>query len=76
MLFCNRVVGDHRVNISRIDKERITRPAQALNVCIRVPVRLADNADGVAEVFHPTGNQGGAKRRMVYIGIPGYQDKV
>ena len=67
---------DHGIDIARGDQERQAGRSQAAKAFDASPVRLWDQTDAVPPAFQQAGNQRGAERWVIHVGITGEEDKV
>ena len=70
------IVGDHRVDVPRVDHKAVLRPAEAGVVVVIAPIRLGDNPDGKPLRLDHPGDNRRPEARVVDIGVAGDEDKV
>ena len=67
---------DHRIHISGGDKKAKTRFTENRNAVLVLPVRLGDDADGIAVRLKHAADNRRTERGMVHVGISDDIDKV
>ena len=76
VLFRHSIMIDHGIHISGGDKKAKTRFTENRNAVLVLPVRLGDDADGIAVRLKHAADDRRAERGMVHVGISDDIDKV
>ena len=71
-----RVVVDHAVHVPCADRKEQSRPAKALPILARLPVRLTDQSDAIPSRLEDPSEDRHRETRVIDVSVPGDEDHV